>query len=126
MLKRLFKKKIKRAHERFSKEEIILACDDANYFGMESRGVREVRGNGTLILTEEIIFFLKWVPEDIIEIPLNKIQDITTPKSHMHRSAFLKLLKVSFLNQEGNQDSVAWFVRDLDKWTKALSNYAKS
>ena len=61
-----------------------------------------------------------WKPKKILEIPINKILKITSPRSHLKKSKFKPLLKVHFLNKENENDSAAWLVRDLDKWVEKI------
>jgi hypothetical protein len=95
--------------------------ESANYFGLESKGLRQIRGNGVLILTQKKLYFEMWVkPKTIVEVPISSIQKIENVKSHLGKSKFQKLLKVSFINEKGNLDSVAWLVRDLEEWMHSL------
>jgi hypothetical protein len=49
----------------------LLVVPGANFFGQESAGVGQVRGNGTLVLTSTALIFEMWVPQRVVEIPLN-------------------------------------------------------
>jgi len=101
MLKKVFKKRINEIHEKFRDKSILLADDISNFFGLESLGVWKVRGNGVLLLTEEELIFGMWKPKKELLIPIKSIIKITNPKSHMHRSVFRPLLKVTFNNEIG-------------------------
>lgn len=121
MVAKLFKNRIKEIIAKFQENEIIKISESANYFGLESKDVRQIRGNGVLILTKEKLYFEMWVkPKTIVEIPINSIQKIESVKSHLRKSRFQKLLKVIFTNEQWNSDSVAWLVRDLDDWMQLL------
>jgi hypothetical protein len=121
MVAKLFKNRIKEIIAKFQENEIIKVSESANYFGLESKGVKQIRGNGVLILTKEKLFFEMWVkPKTIVEIPINSIQKIESVKSHLRKRRFQKLLKVIFTNERRNLDSVAWLVRDLDDWMQFL------
>jgi hypothetical protein len=121
MVAKLFKNRIKDILAKFQESEIIKVSDSANYFGLESKGVKQIRGNGVLILTKKKLYFEMWVkPKTIIEIPINSIQKIESVKSHLKKSRFQKLLKVIFTTNRGNTDSVAWLVRDLNEWMQIL------
>jgi hypothetical protein len=122
MLKKIFKKRIKEIHERLENEQILIYNDIANFFGLESLGTWKVRGNGVLILSEEELLFGMWKPKKELIIPVKSITEITNPKSHMHKSVFKPLLKVTFKNEMGDNDSAAWFVKDLNKWNEILND----
>ena len=121
MLKKIFKKRINEILEKFSDKTILISNNMANFFGQESLGVWKVRGNGVLLLTEEELFFGMWKPKKEILIPIKSILEITNPKSHMHRSAFKPLLKISFKNESGDFDSAAWYLRHLNQWNEILN-----
>ena len=121
MVGRLFKKRIEEIVAKFQENEILKQSESANYFGLESKGVRQIRGNGVLILTQKKLYFEMWVkPKTIVEVPVSSIQKIESVKSHLGKNKFQKLLKVSFINEKGNLDSVAWLVRGLEEWMQFL------
>jgi hypothetical protein len=120
MLKKIFRKRIEEIHGKFKDKKILLTDDISNFFGLESLGVWKVRGNGVLLLTEEELFFGMWKPQKELVIPIKSIIEITNPKSHMHRSIYKPLLKVTFKNTNGENDSAAWYVQNLDKWNDVI------
>lgn len=122
MLKKIFKKRISEIRENYKEKNVLIIDETSNFFGLESLGVWKVRGNGVLLLTEEELFFGMWKPKKELLIPVKSIIKITNPKSHMHRSVFKPLLKVTFKNEKGESDSAAWYVRNLDKWNEVLNN----
>jgi len=120
MLKKIFKKRINEVYENYKDKDILIADDMSNFFGLESSGVWKVRGNGVLLLTEEELYFGMWKPKKDLLIPVKSIIDVINPKSHMHRSVFRPLLKITFRNENGETDSAAWYVRKLDEWNEIL------
>ncbi|MBY9004394.1 MAG: hypothetical protein KGD73_10515 [Candidatus Lokiarchaeota archaeon] len=121
MVAKLFKKRQEEIMKKFEGQKVLGAFGSANYFGLESKGVKQVRGNGVLVLTEEKLYFEMWVkPKTILEIPIKSIKEIDTVKSHLHKSKFRPLLKVFFINGLGERDSVAWMVNNLKEWIDAL------
>lgn len=91
----------------------------ANFWGLESRGVTQMRGNGTLILTDSELIFQQWVTNKEFRVPLNAIQSIETPTSFLGKTQGVKILKINFTN-EGRPDAIAWRVRDLNGLLQAL------
>jgi hypothetical protein len=108
-LRRLAKRRSDEVRARYPNARHIAA--GANCMGRETRS--GVRGNGTLVLTDEALIFELWVVRGEHHIPLNTIRSVEIVKSHMQRSNFVSLLKVSFTNDEGNADSIAWWLPDL-------------
>jgi hypothetical protein len=121
MLKKFFRKRINEIHQKYNNKKILLVDDISNFFGLESTSVLKVRGNGVLLLTEEELFFGMWKPKKEILIPIKSIIEITNPRSYMHRTVFKPLLKLKFINKDGDTDSAAWYVSRLEDWNKVLN-----
>jgi len=98
----------------------LLREDDANSFGVESAGKWQVRGNGNLALTKHELLFAQWVPNRLVRIPRDSIVEVTTARSHLGKTVFRDLLKVTWTTELGTQDSIALWVKDLDGWLEAL------
>ena len=121
MLQKIFKKRINEIYENFRDIELLISDDRANFFGQKSLGVRKIRGNGVLLLSKKELFFGMWKPKRDYVIPVRIITEISNPKSHMHRSINRPLLKIDFKNEQGESDSAAWYVQELDKWNQFLN-----
>jgi hypothetical protein len=93
----------------------------ASFFGQESRGPMQLRGNGTLILTDSDLIFEQWVTNAEFRIPLRSIQSLENPKSFLGKSRFAPLLKVVYRSDQGTTDSMAWQVPDLSGWMQAIN-----
>jgi hypothetical protein len=117
----MFKKRRKAIMSLFENSEIILGPSSANSFGQESLGVKQVRGNGLLILTEHELFFGMYVPRKDWHIPLKTITIIEIVRSHLYKTKSRDLLKVVFTNKFGKIDSIAWLVGNLEIWIKTLN-----
>jgi len=123
MVVKLFKKRQEEIMQKFEDQNVLGAFGSANFFGLESKGVKQVRGNGVLVLTEDKLYYEMWVkPKTIIEIPIKSIKKIDIVNSHLHKSKFKPLLKVIFINRLGEVDSVAWMVKNITEWKETLEN----
>lgn len=120
MVKKLFQKRINEIMDKFQGKNIIIALNNANFFGQQSRKSLQVRGNGVLILTPEELYFEMWHPKKVLQIPTSAILEVEITKSFLRKSVFRKLLKVVFSNQEVGEDAAAWWVTSLDKWIEEL------
>lgn len=100
----------------------LLREDDANSFGVESAGVRQVRGNGSLALTKHELLFAQWVPNRLLRISRDSIVEVETVRSHLGKTIGRDLLKVAWATDLGTQDSIALWVGDLDGWLEALGS----
>lgn len=118
----MFRKKSGKIMEKYSNLGIILSCKGANFFGQESLKLKQVRGNGVLLLTNEELIFELWVPKTILRIPLSKIHGLEKTKWHLRKTKGVNLIKVRFTNEENNEDSAAWWVQDIEQWTQMLES----
>ena len=100
---------------RFPAAEVLLADTFAQSYGQQSRGVTQARGNGALALTNGELFFLLYVPERELRIPLSSITAVTHPRSHLGKTGGVRLLHVAFSSPNG-EDAIAWRVPDPDSW----------
>lgn len=119
----LFKKRIKEIFEPFKGISMVKSAQNVNFFGQESKGLGQVRGNGSLILTESELYFAMWTPKRILRIPIHMITQVENPppKWHLKKTMNRSLLKVNFTNEQGQDDSAAWIVPELEEWILILS-----
>lgn len=106
------------AHQHYPGARLVDA--GALFFGQESRGVGQLRGNGTLIVTDAEVIFQQWMTSREFRIPLTAIQAIENPTSFLGKWQGVPLLKISFLDDSGTADSMAWRVRDLSAVQRAI------
>ena len=98
----------------------------ANFFGIESLGFMQVRGNGILLLTDTDLVFGMFRPKRDCLIPLALIEKTELVESHLTKTVFQTLLKVYFTNEEGDADSVAWWVANPAEWKNVLEQCIKN
>ncbi len=91
-----------------------LVVPDAVFFGQESRGMAQLRGNGTLVISDSELYFRKWVPLTEYTIPLNRIESIESPKVYLGKSYGRPLLKINYRREDGQSDSMGWYVPDVE------------
>lgn len=99
---------------------MLVADESANFFGVESRGKGQVRGNGYLAASPGQILFVMWMPRRELAIPRHRVTAVERTRSHLGKSVGRELLRVRFTNDAGEPDSAAWLVRDLGAWESAL------
>lgn len=117
--------KRKRAEELFTnyhKDRIIYFSKEVNFFGQKSAGRAQFRGNGSLLLTPDELHFLRWVPKKDIVIPLSEIENIERVNSFLGKKKNSSLLKVEFNNQQGEKDSAAWLLDNMQAWEQVIKD----
>jgi hypothetical protein len=106
--------------QRFPGEAIVLSDPDANFFGFESRGASQVRGNGALVLVESALWFQQVAPDTESTIALADVRAVDLVDGHLGKSVGRKLLHVRFRAGAG-EDAAAWYVDDPEAWRAAIT-----
>jgi hypothetical protein len=118
LLRRAMLDRAQAARERFPNAKLVVP--GANFYGQESKGVMQLRGNGTLVLTDTELYFEMLVPQREFRIPLAAIQALETPSSYLGKTNFRPLLKVVYRDESGQNDSMGWLVPDVDAVKRAI------
>ncbi len=108
------------------RHKIFLMEKAANFFGQESKGMAQQRGNGILILTDKGIFFEMWLPKKSIQIPLSSIIEADKTNSFLGKTKLRPLLRIHFFSERGIEDKVAWLIKDPDKWIFRINKIVKN
>ncbi|MFM8175711.1 MAG: hypothetical protein ACKN81_19405, partial [Pirellulaceae bacterium] len=110
---------VARIHACYRPEQILLEEYRANYFGKESAGVFQVRGNGALVLTATDLHFFMLVPKTEICIPISSIREMTITKQHLYKVTPFDLLKVVY-SENDQIDSIAWYLSQPAIWKQRI------
>ncbi|HEY7874939.1 MAG TPA: hypothetical protein VIG64_07425 [Actinomycetota bacterium] len=105
---------------RLGDDRVVALEDGANFFGVESKGKAQIRGNGVLAATQDEILFVMWFPRKEIRVRRDRVTALERTRWHLGKSVGRELLRVRFTNDAGQPDSVAWWVRDLAGWERVL------
>lgn len=103
----------------YGPDDLLMQDMTANSFGLESRGVWQLRGNGALVLTKEGLHFFQFMCGADVRVPLGAITDISLTKSHLGKATIYDLLKVRF-TLDGRSDSIAWYLADPKAWKNRI------
>lgn len=121
LLLRQLRERLRRQIERrFAAADVLKLDLSANLFGVRSRGYRQVRGIGGLVLTTDALYFLRAVPRQEFVVPLMAIRRIDHPQQFLGKSIFYPLLRVTY-ELEGQTDEIAWAVRHPQDWQAAIA-----
>lgn len=113
-IKRVAEEAKRKADEDLFGKGVKYGEDFANFFGQKSLGVTQVRGNGIFRITEDEIYFRMLMPSKVYRYQVSKISAVETPNSFLGKTKFVPLLKVEFIDEQGNKDSAAWLLKGLD------------
>lgn len=125
LVRKLNKSTMEEVYAKYPENSRILTSPMANLFGLKSSGMKQVRGNGILLLTSSQLYFRMLLPKKEILVPLRSIISVETPRSFLGKTKRKKLLKIDFRSDAGSTDSVAWLVDNLEKWVETIRESAK-
>jgi hypothetical protein len=123
--KRIFKGRYNQILSNFDESQISLVSANPNFYGQYSLGRGQIRGNGVLILTSDSLFFEMYFPKKKFYFPLRNITKVDTVKSFLGKTQFRQLLRISFINDKGEEDSATWLVKNLDVWINRIEQIIK-
>lgn len=115
----------KHIQQKFNKDLIVGATSKANFFGIKSKGAKQIKGNGAIVLTKEQIYFVRALPFKEYIIPINTVKNVSMPKSFNGRSVFRNLLCVHYY-ADGQEESIAWVVENPDRWKVTIEKILKN
>lgn len=110
----------RRADRALGGEPPLLRHDAARGLGRESAGRGQVRGNGVLAVTDDLVVFCQWMPARDLVIPREAVVLVDTCRSHLGKRVGRDLLRIAWTTPEGAVDRAAWQVPDLDRWRAVL------
>jgi hypothetical protein len=125
LVRKLNKSAMEEVSAKYPEHSRILTSPMANLFGLKSSGMKQIRGNGILLLTSSQLYFRMLLPKKEILVPLRSIISVETPRSFLGKTKGKKLLKIDFRSDAGGTDSVAWLVDNLEKWAETIRGSAK-
>jgi hypothetical protein len=105
---------------RLDRSSILLVDEAADSYGLTSRGWFQARGNGCLGASSIAVLFVPWAGDDELWIPMDRVLAVDATDSHLGKAKGAMLLRVRFVNEQGEQDSVAWAVKDVPRWVSTL------
>lgn len=120
LLKRLQTGAMKEVLREYPSHTHVMISPMANMFGLKSKGVKQIRGNGILVLTSSEIYFRMLIPAKKLLIPVSSITGVETPISFAGKTKGVKLMKVDFRTADGKTESAAWLVDRLEEWVSGL------
>lgn len=94
----------------------------ASALGRTGDPAEPLNGTGTLVLTAAELGFAQWRPERLLRIPRADIATVDTTREHLGKTMKDDVLRVTW-RDGGVDESVAFFVRDLDPWLQDLGGH---
>jgi len=109
---------------RYPAAEVVRSELMALSFGLQSKGVTQMRGTGVLALTRDELWFSMYVGGFALAIPLQSIAAVTLVRSHLGKTQGTQILHVRF-TVDGVEDAIAWRVLSPAAWVESLETLRK-
>jgi hypothetical protein len=95
--------------------------EGANFSGLESQGIGQVRGNGFIALTGEDLRITRAIPAAEWRIPHRQIKQATLEPSFLGKRRGSPVLVITF-EADSQVDRLGVYVRDGQAWVEAIGN----
>ena len=92
----------------------------ATALGRTDDTTETLTGTGTLVLTTDEVAFAQWRPARLLRIRRVDITRTDTTREHLGKSMKGDVLRLTWRDGPNIEESVAFFVRDLDPWLQDL------
>ncbi len=108
--------------ERFGSRPILAMSFGVNFFGKTSEPGKPHRSSGFLLLLSDRLFYRSRVKKIELEIPGARITRIYHDRTHKGVDLHQSLVKIDFLNDRNQKDTVAFKVPYPPQWMQAIEN----
>jgi hypothetical protein len=92
----------------------------ATALGRTGEPAEPLTGTGTLVLTSDELAFAQWRPTRLLRIRRADIARTDTTRDHLGKVMKDDVLRITWRGDGAVEESVAFFVRDLDPWLSDL------
>ncbi len=97
-----------------------LETPSARFLGFLSGTGEQLKGSGSLVLTDNQLLFFQALPPHNLTLPLAAVREATTVSTYQKKNYSRPILKVTFSTHHG-QDAAAWVIPDPEPWISALT-----
>jgi len=108
--------------ERFGSRPILAMSFGVNFFGKVSDSGNPRRSSGFLLLLSDRLFYRSRMNKIELEIPGNRISRIYHDRNHKGIDLHQSVVKIDFLNDQNQKDTVAFKVPYPPQWMQAIEN----
>ena len=98
----------------------------ASALGRTGDGSERLTGTGTLVLTAEELGFAQWRPARLLRITRSDIIGTDTTRDHLGKTMKDDVLRITWRGDGNVEETVAFFVRDLDPWLNELGGHRRA
>jgi hypothetical protein len=98
----------------------IARVDECAVFrGTSGRGSAPF-GSGCLVLTDQELVFVQWVPHRVLRIDRAAVVRVDRVHTHLGQASLAPLLAVTWRGEGGEERNSGWRVQHCEEWTRQL------
>jgi hypothetical protein len=114
-----------RIERKIKGQKVLMPIEHIMFRAVESSGYSQVSGMGYIVLTENYLYFELVLLELVITVPIVRLQGAQFVRRLKGVSPVRKMLRIMYTNENGEDDSIAVNVKDMEHWKKAISDICK-
>lgn len=107
---------------RFGADRILAMSFGVNYFGRSTEKGGPRRSSGFLLLLSDRVFYRSRMARLELDIPVEKIARVYHDRTHKGSDLHQSVVKIDFLTDRNEKDSVAFKVPYPPQWISAIEN----
>jgi hypothetical protein len=111
----------RRIRNKFNENDILLSSFGVQYYGVESEPGNPLKSTGSLVLTQEGIFYRAKFLNRNLEISGDKITSITAVNTFKLKNMYQKIVAVNFINEKGDRDRAGFRIPYPERWSQAIT-----
>lgn len=117
---------LERIQKKSGGERIILPIEHIRFRAVESAGYSQADGMGYIVLTEEHLHFELILMDLVISVPTFRLRGAEFVRRLKGVSPARQMLRILYLDEKGNKDSIAINVEDMELWKNTILDIVKA
>lgn len=110
----------KRVEKNIEGQNVIMPVEHMMFRAVESSGYSQTSGMGYMALTENSLYFELVVLDLAITVPTSMLRGAEFVRRLKGVSPVRRMLRIMFVNEEGEEDSIAVNVKEMERWKNAI------
>lgn len=113
---------LQRVEAKIKGQNVLMPTEHIMFRAVESSGYSQSSGMGYLALTEDFLYFELVLLDLVITVPTIKLQGAEFVRRLKGVSPIRKMLRIMYTNENGEDDSIAVNVKEMNLWKKTITD----
>ena len=111
---------MERVEDKIKGQKVIMPTEHIMFRALESSGYSQTSGMGYIALTEHFLYFELVLMDLVITVPTTQIRGAEFVRRLKGVSPVREMLRIMFINEEGEEDSIAINVKEMEHWKHTI------